>query len=123
MRQTLATRKRCQKMSSSKCMVRIGVVGLQWGLLLAQHCQAAGMAVVAVCETNQQRLQKACAILDATPYQDYDAFLQHDMDGVILANSFDEHGPMALKALHAGKHVLSETAACSSIAEGIQLIR
>jgi predicted dehydrogenase len=34
------------------------------------------------------------------------------LDGVLLANAFDEHAPLAIAALDAGLHVLSETAAC-----------
>jgi predicted dehydrogenase len=103
--------------------LRIGVVGLQWGLTLAQHCRTAGMDVVAVCEINREKLQRAVDALGATPYEDYDAFLTHDMDAVILANAFDEHAQMAIQALNQGKHVLSETAACKSMAEGVELIR
>ena len=74
--------------------LRVGVVGVRRGFTLARECQMVGMDVLA-----------------------------HDMEGVILANSFDEHAPLAVKALQAGKHVMSETAACKSLAEGVQLLR
>ena len=45
------------------------------------------------------------------------------MDAVILANYFHQHAPFAIKALHAGYHVMSETAACHTLAEGVELIR
>ena len=80
-----------------------------------------GMEVVALCDLDPARLSSASSALGAAPYQDYDAFLAHDMEGVILANYFD--APLALKALKAGKHVLSETAACKTVAEGVQLVR
>src|SRR5260370_36435683 len=92
---------------------RVGVVGLRRGLTLARESQAAGMEVVAVCDLDRHRLSLASDTLSAVAYQDYDAFLAHDMDGVILANYFDEHAPLAIKALKAGKHVMSETAARS----------
>jgi predicted dehydrogenase len=82
-----------------------------------------GMEVVAICELDRARLSSASAALGAVPYQDYDAFLAHDMDGVILANFFDAHAPLAIKALKAGKHVMSETAACKTLAEGVHLLR
>ncbi len=103
--------------------LRVGVVGLRRGLTLARESQAAGMEVVAVCDLDRHRLSLASDTLSAVAYQDYDAFLTHDMDGVILANYFDEHAPLAIKALKAGKHVMSETAACKTIAEGVQLLR
>lgn len=104
--------------------IRIGVVGLQWGATLAQHCQEAGMQVSALCDTNGEKLQRACERFGAAGFHDFDTFLaEGEMDAVILANDFDEHAPLAIRALDAGKHVLSETAACRSIAEGIDLIR
>ena len=45
------------------------------------------------------------------------------MDAVILANYFHEHAPFAIKALEAGKHVMSECAACNTLAEGVELCR
>jgi predicted dehydrogenase len=42
---------------------------------------------------------------------------------VILANYYHEHAPVAIKALEAGKHVMSECAACHTIGEGVDLIR
>jgi predicted dehydrogenase len=45
------------------------------------------------------------------------------MDAVVLANYFHEHAPFAIKALEAGKHVMSECAACSTLAEGVELCR
>src|SRR6266487_4287097 len=104
-------------------MLRVGVVGGRRGLTLARECQMGGMEVVAICDLDRARLNSASSALGAVPYQDYDAFLAHDMEGVILANFFDAHAPLALKALKAGKHVMSETAACKTVAEGVQLQR
>ena len=103
--------------------LRVGVVGGRRGLTLARECQMVGMEVVAICDLDRARLSSASSALGAVPYQDYDAFLAHDMDGVILANFFDAHAPLAIKALKAGKHVMSETAACKTVAEGVQLLR
>src|SRR5260370_33343603 len=100
--------------------LRVGVVGVGRGFTLARECQMVGMDVVAVCDLDRHRVSRACNALGAVGYQDYDTFLAHDMEGVILANSFDEHAPLAVKALQAGKHVLSETPACKSLAEGVQ---
>src|SRR5258708_27916531 len=103
--------------------LRVGVVGGRRGLTLARQCQMVGMEVVAICDLDCARLSSASSALGAVPYQDYDAFLAHDMDGVILANYFDAHAPLAIKALKAGKHVMSETAACKTLADGVQLLR
>jgi predicted dehydrogenase len=45
------------------------------------------------------------------------------MDAVILANFFHQHAPLAIRALKAGKHVMSETTACKTPAEGVTLAR
>src|SRR5260370_10890625 len=103
--------------------LRVGVVGARRGLTLARACQMVGMEVVAVCDLDRARLSSASAALGAVPYQDYDDFLAHDMEGVILANFFDARAPLAIAALKAGKHVMSETAACKTLAEAVQLLR
>ena len=56
-------------------------------------------------------------------YLDYDEFLAHDMDAVVLANYFHQHAPFAIKALQADRHVMSETAACHTLGEGVALAR
>lgn len=58
-----------------------------------------------------------------TVYSDYDEFLKHDMDAVVLANYFNEHAPFAIKAMRSGKHVLSETISNITMAEGVELCR
>ena len=76
------------------------------------------MDIVAACDIDSPQLRLASEALSAVPYQDYDAFLAHDMDGVILANYFDEHAPLALKALNAGKHVMSEPESVDAAHQG-----
>jgi len=82
-----------------------------------------GMKLVALCDTWQERLQELGRHLGVATYTDYDKFLEHDLDAVILANYFHEHAPFAIKALDAGKHVLSETSSNFTLAEGVALCR
>jgi predicted dehydrogenase len=44
------------------------------------------------------------------------------MDAVILVNDFDQHAPVAIQALDRGLSVLSETAACRTLGEGVVLV-
>src|SRR4030042_186867 len=81
-----------------------------------------GMQLVALCDTWEEKLLQVGKELDVATYTEYDRFLEHDMDAVILANYFHEHAPFAIKALQAGKHVMSETSACLTLAEGVELI-
>ena len=101
--------------------IRIGVVGVGRGMSMGSRA-IRGAEVVALCDTWEERLIEASKRLDVTIYTDYDEFLGHDMDAVILANYFHEHAPFAIKALTAGKHVMSETAACHTLAEGVALV-
>jgi predicted dehydrogenase len=100
--------------------VRTGVLGLRRGAALARLAQQAGMQVVAVCEQDDRRREAATA-LGAVAYRDVEPFLDHGMDAVILVNDFDQHAPVAIHALDRGLSVLSETAACRTIAEGVAL--
>jgi predicted dehydrogenase len=102
--------------------VRVGVLGLLRGAALGRLAQEAGMRVVAVCEREQRRLREGAGALNATAYGEVEAFLDHAMDAVILVNHFDEHAPVAIAALERGLSVLSETAACRTVAEGVALV-
>jgi predicted dehydrogenase len=92
-------------------------------MAFARLAQPVGMQVVALCDSWQERLEERAAGWDVTTYTDFEAFIEHDMDAVVLANFFHQHVPFAIKALASGKHVLSETSACKTMAEGVALAR
>lgn len=114
-------------MSNSKRnakLIRVGVIGLSRGKHFAASALQAGMELVALCDNWKEKLRQVGRQYPrVTLYTDYDKFLQHDMDAVILANYFHEHAPFAIKALAAGLHVMSETSACKTLAEGVELAR
>ena len=104
--------------------IRVGVVGVGRGKSFAESASdAVGMELVALCDTWEERLRQLAGDLSVAAYTDYDEFLTHDMDAVVLANYFNEHAPFAIKALHAGRHVMSETASNGTLAEGVALCR
>jgi len=104
--------------------IRVGVVGVGRGQSFAQGAtDVVGMQVVAICDTWEEKLREAGERYGVATYTDYDAFLQHDLDAVVLANYFHQHAPFAIRALAAGKHVMSETATCKTLAEGVALCR
>jgi predicted dehydrogenase len=80
------------------------------------------MQVVAVCERDDRRLKEAATALGAAAYRDLEPFLDHAMDAAILVNDFNQHAPVAIRALDRGLSVLSETAACRTLAEGVALV-
>jgi predicted dehydrogenase len=98
------------------------VLGLRRGAALARLARDAGMRLVAVCERDNRRREVAAAALGVAAYRDLEPFLDHPMDAVILVNYFDQHAPAAISALDRGLSVLSETAACRTLAEGVALI-
>ena len=103
--------------------IRVGVVGVGRGSGFARGAGPhLGMQLVAMCDTWEERLNPVAKELGVAAYTDYDEFLSHDMDAVVLANYFHQHAPLAVKALRADKHVMSETAACFTLAEGVDLV-
>ena len=103
--------------------IRVGVVGVGRGRSFMRAAAPTGMELVAICDTWEERLEPEGKELGVSTYADYHAFLEHDMDAVVLANYFHEHAPFAIEALNAGKHVMSETAACHTLGEGVALAR
>ena len=118
-------RKTARKQTARKQKpIRVGVIGVGRGSSFASGAtDLVGMKLVALCDTWEEKLTEAGKRYGVATYTDYDKFLEHDMDAVVLANYFHEHAPFALKALAAGKHVMSETAACKTLAEGVALCR
>ncbi|MEI8315918.1 MAG: Gfo/Idh/MocA family oxidoreductase [Verrucomicrobiota bacterium] len=108
----------------AKKLIRVGVIGVGRGQSFAKGAsELVGMKLVALCDTWKDKLKQAGKSFDVATYTDYDKFLEHDMDAVVLANYFHQHAPFAIKALRAGKHVLSETACNTTLAEGVALCR
>lgn len=104
--------------------IRVGVIGVGRGMGFAHGAtDLVGMKLVALCDSWKERVRPAGKALGVATYTDYDKFLEHDMDAVVLANYFHEHAPFAIKALRAGKHVMSETSCNATLAEGVALCR
>ena len=104
--------------------IRVGVVGVGRGHSFAAGAnELVGMELVALCDTWEEKLREAGQRYGVATYTDYNTFLQHDMDAVVLANYFHEHAPFAIKALAAGKHVMSECTCNATLAEGVALCR
>lgn len=104
--------------------IRLGVLGVGRGIsFTGAAAKTTGFQLVAVCDTWAEKLKDFAKQTGLATYSDYDKFLEHDLDAIVLANYFHQHAPFAIKALKAGKHVLSETAACHTLAEGVELIR
>ncbi|MCR5522936.1 MAG: GNAT family N-acetyltransferase [Clostridia bacterium] len=105
--------------------VKIGVLGAGRGKTLMDYCEKSDNAVlVAVCDRDFSCLEniKEKYKDTITYYEDYDEFLKHDMDLVVLANYANEHAPFAIKALNAGINVLSELLPVQTMKEAVDLV-
>lgn len=105
--------------------IKIGIFGVGRGLYLAEDFMLLGAEIVAICDFNKDRLGEAAKKVsnDTAVYDDFDAFLEHDMDAVVLANYFHEHAPYAIKCFRKGLHVYSECTSNGTMAEGVELLK
>lgn len=95
--------------------VKVAVVGLSRGLDIAQGLVGNKNArIAAICDLLPERRERGiqfCKKNDITDYEvfeNYEQVLASDVDAIILATDLHLHTPMSIKALEAGKHVLSE---------------
>ena len=109
--------------------VRIGVVGVGRGrCFMGNAGELTGVELVAICDKWEIGLKEAQKNFaddgkKLSVYTDFDKFLEHDMDAVVLANYFHQHAPLAIKAMERGLHVMSECSACGTLGEGVALAR
>ncbi len=106
----------------SKRKIRVGVIGVGRGQSFMRGAAHTGMELVAICDTWKERLRQAGKQYTVATYTDYDRFLEHDMDAVVLANYCHDHAPFAVKALDAGLHVMSECIAARTMAQCVELV-
>ena len=106
--------------------IRIGIYGTGRGWDIAKNFMLLpGCEIVAVCDFHEERRRKVMEQLgnDVAEYTDFESFLRHDMDAVILANYFHEHAQAAIQCLERGIHVFSECLSNGTMADGVALIR
>ena len=104
---------------------KIGIFGAGRGADIAANFQLLGCEITAICDFHPQRLENAVKRLGEgiTAYDNFDSFIEHDMDAVVLANYFHEHAPYAIRCMEKGIHVFSECVSNGTMAEGVELIR
>ncbi|MDP2989368.1 MAG: Gfo/Idh/MocA family oxidoreductase [Kiritimatiellota bacterium] len=115
-------------MKTKRKKIRVGVFGALRGTtmisVMSRHPDA---ELAAICDYSDPAL-KNCAELakknnaKVTCYRDFDKFLNHDLDAIVLANYATEHAPYAVRTLESGRHVCSEVLACQTMAEAVQLV-
>lgn len=108
--------------------LRIGVFGGARGTAMIEallHHPEAELA--AVCDRYEPLLDQAQKKAEELGqhialFKNFDDFIAYDLDAVVLANYATEHTPFAIRALNAGKHVMSEVLPSQTMAEAVELI-
>lgn len=116
--------------NEQKKKVKIGVFGGGRGISMIEFCTFYDAAeLVAICDKNdvvldscRRFLKKYNAEEKVTLYKNFDEFVEHDMDAVILANYATEHAPFAIRCLDKGLHVLSDIAPVQCLKEAVELV-
>ena len=90
--------------------MRVGIVG--GGNISDTHARAAasipGVEVVAVHGANRERTARLAAAHGAVLYDDYDRFLEHPLDLVVIGSPSGRHAEQGIAAARRGRHVLVE---------------
>ena len=106
--------------------LRIGILGMGRGIDLAENLSLLDdCEIVAFCENNAQRAAAGLENFgrEVPVFEDFDTFLEQELDAVVLANYFHEHTPYAIKCFEKNIHVLSECISNGTMAEGVELLR
>jgi predicted dehydrogenase len=76
---------------------------------LQAYSKLPGLRLVAVCDSNQERLKSVAEEFGMRPYTDYEAMLADpDVEIIAVNTPPSSHGPMVVAAAQAGKHVFCE---------------
>lgn len=105
--------------------IKIGILGAGRGVEVAKNLMLAGAEIVALCDFNEKRRKEGIKNLgtDVAAFDNFDDFIEQEMDAVVLANYFHEHAPYAIKCFEKGIHVFSECISNGTMAEGVELLR
>lgn len=110
-------------------IIKFGVAGLVRGKGIAAQIAALSNAVLgAVCDKDADRLAEVSRYLAEEKKisgflctESFDEMLASDIDAVFIATDANCHVSLVIKALRAGKHVMSEIPAVSTVEEAKQL--
>lgn len=103
--------------------IRLGIWGLGRGASFIHAAKSLNIDVVAGCDLNPAMRRSFAELCpEARLTNDDTEFLSYDFDAVLIATFFPAHADHAIRALAAGKHVLSEVTAFFTPAQGVRLV-
>jgi predicted dehydrogenase len=106
--------------------LKVALIGVGRGSSLVRPFEVfAETQITALCDADSERLAdvgKAFALPDHALYSNYEDLLNADIDIVVVGTPIQFHAEQAIKALEAGKHVLSEVTAAYTLADCNRII-
>lgn len=105
-------------------MARVGIIGTGWGARVQIPAfRTAGLEVVAVAGSDPEKTRRVAAEHSVRGHDDWRRLVESpDVDLVSIVTPPDQHAEMAIRALEAGKHVLSEKPTALSAAEAERML-
>jgi len=109
---------------SSKNSLRFAVIGARRGSSFIRSAKTVeGIQLVAICDSSPEMLKEWEGVAGVKLYSNYEQVLNDpEIDAVCIATPLLLHATQAIAALDAGKHVLSEVTAATTLEEGWALI-
>ncbi|MCL2742112.1 MAG: Gfo/Idh/MocA family oxidoreductase [Oscillospiraceae bacterium] len=98
-------------------MLKVGIVGARGMSTVMGFGENPDSEVTAVCDLDEGVSRSLADRLGVRPYRVFEDMLGADIDAVVIATPMQCHVPQALKALEAGKHVMSEVTAGVTVDE------
>lgn len=112
-----------EKVFSTDKRIKMGIWGLGRGQSFIRSAAALNIDIVAGCDFHENMRNNFLKnVPDAFVTADEDEFLAQDFDAVLVATYCPDHAGHAIKAVKAGKHVLSEVTAFFTPAQGVELV-
>ena len=105
--------------------LRVGVFGAGRGYSLSTQFALLGAEIVALCDNHEGRREEAMKQLGSgvVAYDNFDDFINHPMDAVIVANNFYQHAPFVIRCFERNLHVFCECISNGTMKEGVDLVR
>jgi predicted dehydrogenase len=108
-----------------KDKLSVGIVGAGRGTsFIRSFTTIAETEVTAICDISEAKLTATAEKYGIKKrFTEYEKMLNDDLDVVVIATPENLHVPQSIMALNAGKHVISEVTAATSIEQCYELVR